>query len=67
MQTVGDAVGTHRVVTHPQSWLIADFEYLKNQQQELVTENLGKSGISEQENQRVVLTYWILVEENGVS
>lgn len=66
VEVIRDAVSSHGVVANSKTGLIADFENLKHEEQKLVGEDLWESGVCEEQEKRMVVANWVLVEEDGV-
>lgn len=66
VQVIDDAVCTKRVVAQSQGWLRAHFENLQQQLDELIGEHLREAVLSKEQQERVGLTQWVLIEQHRV-
>ena len=66
MQVVDDAVSTHRVIAKAKSGLTTNLKDLKQKLNQLIRKHLWEAMLSEQQEERVILAQWILVEKHRV-
>jgi hypothetical protein len=66
VEVIGNAVSAHRVVPDSKTRLIAHFENLQHEEQKLVGEDLWESSVCEEQEKRMVVANWVLVEKHGM-
>ena len=66
MQVVDDAVSTHRVIAKAKSGLTTNLKDLEQKLNQLIRKHLWEAMLREQQEERVVLAQWILVEKHRV-